>query len=226
MLYWSHFGLQNRKVRVRISALLPKGYKVRFQRKYALVGDREINIFILDYDMKKNVEAYCDAHIVKMQLESVQLLCTAYWVDRVLGHKPKLTIDEQKLIKKIAYNLVEEQKLPYYKPISNMNHPCAIWVRESLENYKYLKELTYYMHDEWKIRYKHPATKLHKAVGVLNELPDPVNLPSSKLTDFAQAVLPKHKHKDAVTAYRNYYIDSKAKIAKWKTKPPIWWPKG
>ena len=74
---------------------------MKFKRKYALVGEREINIFILDYDMKKNVEAYCDAHIVKMQLESVQMLCTTYWVDRVLGHKTKLSIDEQKLVKKI-----------------------------------------------------------------------------------------------------------------------------
>ena len=198
---------------------------MKFKRKYALVGEREINIFILDYDMKKNVEAYCDAHIVKMQLESVQMLCTTYWVDRVLGNKTKLSIEEQKLVKKIAFNLVEEQKLEYYRPISNMNHPCAIWIRESLENYLYLKQLTYFMHDEWKKRYKHPATKLHKSVGVLNILPDPVNLPNIGLTEFAQAVLPKHKHKDAVTAYRNYYIDTKSKIAKWKTSPPKWWGK-
>ncbi|WP_231579463.1 hypothetical protein [Photobacterium iliopiscarium] len=36
-----------------------------------------MNIFILDHDIEKCAQYHCDQHVVKMILESVQLLCTA-----------------------------------------------------------------------------------------------------------------------------------------------------
>lgn len=102
-----------------------------------------MNIFILDNDMIKNVEAYNDKHIVKMILESAQILST---VVRLNG------IDEG------------------YK-ITHKNHPCVKWANKSLDNWLYLKKLTKVMHKEWQYRYNH--IKHHKSFDVVSNLSIP-----------------------------------------------------
>jgi len=39
-----------------------------------------MNIFFLDFDVKKCAEYHCDKHVVKMILETAQLLCSAHHV--------------------------------------------------------------------------------------------------------------------------------------------------
>jgi len=75
-----------------------------------------MNIFFLDADVKKCAEYHCDKHVVKMILETAQLLCSAHHIT----------------------NQVTDQ-VPY--KLSHKNHPCSIWVRTSLSNYLYLCEL-------------------------------------------------------------------------------------
>ena len=48
-----------------------------------------MNLFYLDEDLDKCAEYHVDKHIVKMPLEAAQLLCTAIWVDEVLGFTPR-----------------------------------------------------------------------------------------------------------------------------------------
>ena len=36
-----------------------------------------MNIFVLDKDIEKSAKAHCNPHVVKMPLETAQLLCTA-----------------------------------------------------------------------------------------------------------------------------------------------------
>ena len=69
-----------------------------------------MNIFILDYDVKKCAEYHVDKHVVKMILETAQLLCGAHWTTG--GEAP-------------------------YK-LSHKNHPSAIWTRQDLNNYMWL----------------------------------------------------------------------------------------
>ena len=38
-----------------------------------------MNIFILDKDPKTAAEYHCDKHVLKMILETAQMLCTAHW---------------------------------------------------------------------------------------------------------------------------------------------------
>ena len=38
-----------------------------------------MNIFVLDLDPQKAAEYHCNKHVVKMILESAQMLCTAHW---------------------------------------------------------------------------------------------------------------------------------------------------
>ena len=88
-----------------------------------------MNIFFLDTDPQKCVEYHCDKHIVKMILELVQMLYTAF---HVLGPK--------EILLKNAY-----------RPVS-VSHPTAIWVRESLENYTYALELGFCLAKEYTYR--------------------------------------------------------------------------
>lgn len=69
-----------------------------------------MNIFVLSTDPVEAARWQCDKHVVKMMVESVQLLSTAMW---------ELT-----------------GAAPYRK--THFNHPCAIWTRESLGNYQWL----------------------------------------------------------------------------------------
>ena len=54
-----------------------------------------MNLFYLDEDMDKCAEYHVDKHIVKMPLEAAQLLCTAIWVDHVLGFVPRALNKEE-----------------------------------------------------------------------------------------------------------------------------------
>jgi hypothetical protein len=84
-----------------------------------------MNIFFLDFDVKKCAEYHCDKHVVKMILETAQLLCSAHHVTG--GSAP-------------------------YK-LSHKNHPCSIWARKSLSNYLYLCELGLELSKEYTYRY-------------------------------------------------------------------------
>ena len=45
-----------------------------------------MNIFILDNDINKCAENHVDKHIVKMRLESAQMLCTVHWIEEFIGY--------------------------------------------------------------------------------------------------------------------------------------------
>lgn len=84
-----------------------------------------MNIFFLDYDVKKCAEYHNNRHCVKMILEQVQILCSVHWVN--------------------------DNPAPYR--LTHKNHPCSIWARESLSNYLYLCELTLELCKEYTYRY-------------------------------------------------------------------------
>ena len=75
-----------------------------------------MNLFNLDEDVDKSAEYRVDKHIVKMPLEAAQLLCTAIWVDHVLGFVPRaLDKEESKILNeetaKIKHSPLEERPL-------------------------------------------------------------------------------------------------------------------
>ena len=133
-----------------------------------------MNIFVLDTNPKLCAQYHCDKHVVKMILESAQMLSTA---NRGVG------LDEG------------------YKA-THVNHPCNKWLRESLANWYWLRDLTYELHTEWKYRYGHPESKTHKSFDVVCNLSVP-NLPDIEMTDFALAMPDEYKTNDPVESYRN-----------------------
>lgn len=154
-----------------------------------------MNIFILDYDIKKCAMYHNDKHVVKMILEYAQLLSTAIRSTGVdAGYK-----------------------------VTHVNHPCSKWVRESINNWIWLRLLLEELHKEWKFRYNHPESKEHKSFSMVKDLLNP-ELPDIERTSFALAMPDKYKTKDPVQSYRNYYIGDKRHIASWKNREnPEWW---
>jgi len=97
-----------------------------------------LNIFVLDTDVEKAAKWHVDRHVVKMPLETAQMLCTAR---HELGEAP--------------------ERIPYRK--AYVNHPCTIWARESYANYKWLCNMGVELCKEYTYRYG----KVHKCQAVI-----------------------------------------------------------
>jgi len=145
-----------------------------------------MNIFILSFNPKQAAEYHCDKHVVKMILETAQLLYTCHWVLNSEG------------IPENAYKKC------------HVNHPCGIWVRESLSNYKWLCELGKYLCEEYTFRYG----KIHKTQSHLVWLIQnpPCSLKDMGITKIRLAMPEEYKHENPVEAYRTYYRENKLKI--------------
>lgn len=156
-----------------------------------------LNLFILSEDPVIAARMQCNAHITKMPVETAQLLVTAF---------PNGT-------------------MPYRH--THTNNPCALWVRESLTNYRWAVLHGLALCEEYTRRYG----RVHATQVVVELLLDSEpELPNVGLTPFARAI--KQPWKDAtqemdiVTAYRRFYVGDKARFARWKPKvtAPDWWP--
>ena len=82
-----------------------------------------MNIFAVNKDPKIAAQELCDKHVVKMILESAQMLCAVY----------------------------DKGTAPYKRAF--YNHPCTIWARESQENYEWLLDHATAMCEEYTKRY-------------------------------------------------------------------------
>jgi hypothetical protein len=164
-----------------------------------------------------------------MPLEAAQLLCTAIWVDEVLGFTPRaLNAEEREALNsrksEIKHLPLEERPLTPYLPMM-YNHPCTIWTRSSLDNFEWVHCYANALNDEYHYRYG----KLHKSVvEVINKLPEPKNMPRQGLTPFLMAMPDELKDEsDVIGSYRLYYHTDKATFAKWSHRDtPDWWDEG
>jgi len=160
-----------------------------------------MNIFALDKSPKISAQYHCDKHVVKMILESAQMLSTTV----------HLNFDEQK------YPDFDLNSI--YKP-AFVNHPCRLWSEKSLDNWLWLKDLAFYLNEEYRFRYEKNIN--HKSFDAIQKLPIP-KLPKVGLTPFAQAMPDQYKDPDSVQAYKNYYIGEKKKFCKYtKREIPSW----
>lgn len=154
-----------------------------------------MNLFILDTDPIDAAQMQCDKHVVKMPLETAQMLCT---VHRMYGHdNPAL-----------------------YKP-THARHPCTLWIAESETNYHWANHHFSALAFEYTYRYG----RRHKSYETLWPilLEPPAGMPDIGLTPFAQAMPDAYKHPDPVVAYRAYYQNAKAELLQYtKRARPVW----
>jgi thioester reductase-like protein len=141
-----------------------------------------------------------DKHVVKMILEYAQLLSTAHHV-----------LDNNDFNGNI------------YKK-THANHPSAVWVRSSKQNYEWLYSLLNALLDEYTFRYG----KIHKTTEKLQYLKHlPSNINDTSFTQPTEAMDVKFKQsQNAIDNYRNYYVNDEKKRAmlKYYTKrnQPKW----
>jgi len=153
-----------------------------------------VNIFILDTDsIEKCAEYHVDRHVVKMPLETAQMLCST--INLLGGQSPYKT--------------------------AHANHPCTIWARQSKENYLWLCKLGKALCKEYSYRYE--KTHSCEAVIEYCEKNIPETLPTIGLTKFAEAMDDMYKLENPVLSYRNYYKQGKKHLFSWKKRevPPF-----
>jgi len=113
-----------------------------------------------------------DKHCIKMILEYAQLLSTAHRVlDGSIIERLSTSGRKQKV-----YVLADNRDATLYSA-THVNHPSAIWVRQSYANYVWLSKLLTELCKEYTYRYG----KIHKVerVGLEEELMyPPMNIPA------------------------------------------------
>ncbi len=159
-----------------------------------------MNIFYFYKSPTLSAQAQPDKMLVKMPLETAQMLCTAH---RILDGDEYA--DQEGLYKE-AY----------------INHPCTIWARESSANYWWLYSHFIALGAE----YTHRYGKIHASVDKLWKplFTMPKNIFKGAMTPLAQAMPEEYKDEDPIVAYRNYCINEKH-YAKWERgrNKPSWW---
>ena len=180
-----------------------------------------MNIFVLDKDPYVSATMMCDKHVVKMILESCQLLSTAH---HVLDGKQLIKISKNGRTLHTYEKDVFHKSTTYLK-CTMINHPCNVWVRKTSGNYRWLFNHLDGLQQEYTKRY----FKTHALMPLIYHLLwyKPATIKDDlTVTDFVQAMPDQYKDPDPVYAYQQYYINEKSRFAKWKTEIPAWYTEG
>ena len=177
-----------------------------------------MNIFYLDKHYRTCAKQHVDKHVVKMIVEYAQLLSTAHRVldgDEYEGR----TANNRRIRRfKMANSNIENT---LYKA-SHINHPSAIWVRESSQHYWWL----YLLFRELCMEYTHRYGKIHSTESKLGEILQikPKNIKDNGFVEPPQAMPDYCKVPgDSIKAYQMYYVNEKIGFAKWtKRDIPSW----
>lgn len=145
-----------------------------------------MNIFYIHEDPNQAAKMMHNKHIVKMILESAQMLSTAHQV-------------------------LDGPSSDYYKQ-AYINHPSTKWVRQATGNYEWLYSHFLALCLEYSNRYNGKIHKTYQKLGIkLQKFPD--NLPKGKFTQPPCAMPDQYRVSDTdhIINYRLYYIKEKIK---------------
>ena len=145
-----------------------------------------MNIFYLHKCPKKAAEYMYSKHVVKMILETAQLLCSAHHI-----------LDDN------------FYKVPY--KLTHKNHPSSIWVRSSDENYFWAYRHMIHLGEEYSKRYGKDHLTITKCKDVLYNLPK--NIENKPFFDPPQCMPEKYHSSNCVDSYWDYYISEKHTVA-------------
>ena len=155
-----------------------------------------MNIFLLHRSAPICAQMHADVHVVKMILESAQLLATTH---HHFG------------------NAVT------YKP-THANHPCAVWVRQSRLHYMFLVDLSLALCREYRLRFGKTHKCEEVILNELRN--PPIDLKISIWVDPPLAMPDEFKSDDIVKSYQHYYASKAEKMTlRWfrgDRLPPFW----
>lgn len=184
-----------------------------------------MNIFYLDHNQAKCAKYHCDRHVVKMILETGQLLTTA--VRYLFG----------------VYST--EGAVPFWSKLplaTHTNHPCAVWVRQNRAHYDWLYNLFVELLREFEFRYGH-SHSWSSLIGLLNPenfaeklmytgpfMPPPLCMPDTckLVVDWSESRIPTQQMliDYTVESYRWYYEKEKLRFCTYKRREwPVWLPR-
>jgi hypothetical protein len=189
-----------------------------------------MNLFWLSRNVRRSARAHCDQHVVKMPLEAVQLLYTAW---AVLASRNN---DESW---RAAAPLNKAGTRRGYLP-THVNHPLARWVRRSPANYRATADYALALCAEYSTRF--PGKTLHAeqhARWLRDNLPPRLQHASGSRRSQREALtrIPlcidaqsaaaygarARSIRKAVRAYREFYRRDKAGMARYRyCAPPRW----
>lgn len=160
-----------------------------------------MNIFFLSQNPTLCAQYHCDKHVVKMILETAQILCTVL-------HKKGFEVS--------------------YKP-THKNHPCVLWAEKNITHFRWLCLLGIALSDEYTFRYKKTHSSYSVILECYNLLSSISVKKTFAVGGFEEPPLcmpEKYKKRKSnnIDAYRQYYIGEKYSFAKWERGrgKPIW----
>ena len=152
-----------------------------------------MNIFYLHPNPYIAARLQYNKHVVKMVLESAQMLCTAH---HVYGS------DKQK------------EYVPYKQ--AHLNHPSTVWARRSKATYMWLFKHMMGLGYEYWLRYNKQHLSISKCSMFLSK--PPVHIQGEEFVQPPQAMPDEYKDPCSIQAYWNYYIGEKHVVANLKTE--------
>ena len=144
-----------------------------------------MNIFYLDADPDTAARLQYNKHVVKMVLESAQMLCSAH---HFYGNG---------------------DNVPY--KVSHINHPSTIWTRSNTNHYNWLYNHMIALGDEYTNRYKKTHLTIIKCRDELRK--PPTGMITSPFMQPPQAMPDEYKSECSIKAYWRYYIAEKHTVA-------------
>ena len=164
----------------------------------------DVNVFVIEHTPELSAASQCDKHVVKMTLETAQILCSAIRLH-----------DDEGIYDSDLYKL------------SHKNHPVTKWASLNRGNFDWLVRHGIALSDEYTARYG----KIHKStekIILCNKLRKVI--PDGKMTKHCLAMPDEYKVDCVVESYRNYYraekqffsIRGKVIPATWKRNKPNW----
>ncbi len=164
-----------------------------------------MNVFVLDRDPIVAARMQCNKHVVKMVLETAQMLCANF----------------------------PEGSAPYKR--SHYNHPCTIWARTSKANFRWLVIHGMALANEYTNRYGkvHKSQEVlmwcFKNMHKLTFPEEGLTEFGVAISDDqnCRMMIPGFDELDVVDKYRLYYIFDKSAFAEWPSgKIPKWYEEG
>lgn len=175
-----------------------------------------MNIFYIDVSPTQCAQWMVDKHVVKMILETCQLLSTAHRVIDGVSTKGK-----SKTGRNVTRYVLPDYREDILYQATHINHPSSVWCRETSANYEWLHVHLGALLKEYTYRYgkTHSCHNLYEVLTVR-----PLNIPIGMFSQPTPAMDTSFIiSNDSVENYRNYYKQGKVHLHSWtKRDKPIW----